>query len=157
MSDENVRAFGPEYPRELAEAECAMVGERRMQAGLPIAGTSAAEVGTAKDTRVGVALSGGGIRSATFCLGVFQALADADLVRRIDFLSTVSGGGYFGGFLGRLHEREWISFKKEECAITPQPTRPEDQELKPLTTAHERVRWVLRNSKSSAIRWLRNS
>src|SRR5262245_5730810 len=54
---------------------------------------------------LGVALSGGGIRSATFCLGIFQALAQLDLLRRIDYLSTVSGGGYFGGFFGRLFRR----------------------------------------------------
>src|SRR5262245_7660408 len=39
----------------------------------------------------GIALSGGGIRSATFCLGVLQALAKADLLKRFDYLSTVSG------------------------------------------------------------------
>jgi hypothetical protein len=59
------------------------------------------------NSTVGVALSGGGIRSATFCLGVFQGLASYGLVRKIDFLSTVSGGGYFGGFLGRLYTRTW--------------------------------------------------
>ncbi len=64
--------------------------------------------------RIGFGLSGGGIRSATFCLGVFQALAKAKtgkpggLLGRIDFLSTVSGGGYFGSFLGRLFAREHI-------------------------------------------------
>src|SRR5271167_92438 len=47
----------------------------------------------------GVALSGGGIRSATFCLGVMQVLADRGLLKDVDFLSTVSGGGYTGGFL----------------------------------------------------------
>jgi hypothetical protein len=57
---------------------------------------------------VGFGLSGGGIRSATFSLGVFQALAERRLVRKIDFLSTVSGGGYFGAFLGRLFARPWI-------------------------------------------------
>jgi hypothetical protein len=57
---------------------------------------------------VGFGLSGGGIRSATFSLGIFQALAQAELVRKIDFLSTVSGGGYFGAFLGRLFTRPWI-------------------------------------------------
>lgn len=51
---------------------------------------------------VGFGLSGGGIRSATFSLGVFQALAAHGLIREIDYLSTVSGGGYFGSFLGRL-------------------------------------------------------
>ena len=54
---------------------------------------------------VGVALSGGGIRSATFCLGVFQALARHKALDRVDYLSTVSGGGYFGSFLGRLYCR----------------------------------------------------
>jgi predicted acylesterase/phospholipase RssA len=48
---------------------------------------------------VGVALSGGGIRSATFSLGVLQALAKADKLTSVDYLSTVSGGGYIGSFL----------------------------------------------------------
>ena len=58
---------------------------------------------------LGFALSGGGIRSATFCLGVFQALASLRQLRRIDYLSTVSGGGYFGTFLGRLYRRREVT------------------------------------------------
>jgi len=50
---------------------------------------------------VGLALSGGGIRSATFGLGVVQVLADKGLLKEVDFLSTVSGGGYTGSFLTR--------------------------------------------------------
>jgi len=50
---------------------------------------------------VGVALSGGGIRSATQSLGAFQAIQDNDLDEEIDYISTVSGGGYFGAFWGR--------------------------------------------------------
>lgn len=68
----------------------------------------------------GLALSGGGIRSATFCLGVLQALAlakfeqsgdrlnesqkneDIPLLARFDYLSTVSGGGYIGAFFSSL-------------------------------------------------------
>lgn len=63
---------------------------------------------------VGVALSGGGIRSATFCIGFFQALARQKLIRRIDYLSTVSGGGYFGSFLGAAFSREGASAEKIE-------------------------------------------
>ena len=48
---------------------------------------------------VALAISGGGIRSATFGLGVMQALARHDLMTRIDYLSTVSGGGYIGSSL----------------------------------------------------------
>jgi hypothetical protein len=47
----------------------------------------------------GLALSGGGIRSAVFCLGVIQALAKNNVLRRFDYLSTVSGGGYIGASL----------------------------------------------------------
>lgn len=49
--------------------------------------------------RVGVACSGGGIRSACFNLGVLQALDEKDLLSRVDYLSTVSGGGYVGSWL----------------------------------------------------------
>lgn len=58
---------------------------------------------------VGLALSGGGIRSATFALGVLQALARRDRLRDIDFLSTVSGGGFIGSFLGRLFTRHLVT------------------------------------------------
>jgi hypothetical protein len=45
---------------------------------------------------IGLALSGGGIRSASFSLGVVQLLLNEDLLQRVDYLSTVSGGGYLG-------------------------------------------------------------
>lgn len=51
---------------------------------------------------VGLALSGGGIRSATICLGAVQALAETRALRRFDYLSTVSGGGYIGCWLSAL-------------------------------------------------------
>jgi len=41
----------------------------------------------------GLACSGGGIRSASFCLGVLQGLQSKDVIRHMDYLSTVSGGG----------------------------------------------------------------
>ena len=44
----------------------------------------------------GLALSGGGIRSAAFSLGVLQALAKARMLSLFDYMSTVSGGGYIG-------------------------------------------------------------
>ena len=47
----------------------------------------------------GLALSGGGIRSASFSLGVMQALAHNGWLAKIDYLSTVSGGGYIGSSL----------------------------------------------------------
>jgi hypothetical protein len=46
-----------------------------------------------------ICLSGGGIRSATFGLGVLQGLAHNKLLHKFSYLSTVSGGGYVGGWL----------------------------------------------------------
>jgi hypothetical protein len=53
----------------------------------------------------GLALSGGGIRSATFNLGVVQALAKRGIFQQVDYLSTVSGGGYFGGCLSSVFNK----------------------------------------------------
>ncbi|MGD9160353.1 MAG: patatin-like phospholipase family protein [Desulfobacteraceae bacterium] len=50
-----------------------------------------------KDKLTGLAISGGGIRSAAFSLGVLQQLASKKLLGMFDYLSTVSGGGYTGG------------------------------------------------------------
>jgi len=45
---------------------------------------------------IGLSLSGGGVRSAAFCLGALQALEVRNAIENIDYLSTVSGGGYIG-------------------------------------------------------------
>lgn len=47
----------------------------------------------------GLAISGGGIRSATFALGVLVALSKRNLLPQFDYMSTVSGGGFVGSFL----------------------------------------------------------
>ena len=47
----------------------------------------------------GLAFSGGGIRSATFHLGLLQALHDMQRLPKIDYLSTVSGGSYIAGWM----------------------------------------------------------
>jgi hypothetical protein len=50
-------------------------------------------------------ISGGGIRSATFALGALQGLADLEILEHFDYLSTVSGGGYIGGWLTAWKQR----------------------------------------------------
>ena len=63
---------------------------------------------------IGLALSGGGIRSATFNLGLLQGLHRTGLLRLFDYLATVSGGGYVGSFWS-----EWLVRQKEEADTTP--------------------------------------
>jgi hypothetical protein len=70
----------------------------------------------------GIALSGGGIRSATFGLGVLQGLAELNLLRMFDYLSTVSGGGFVGGWWSA-----WLSRKRR----APGSYFPAGEELEP--------------------------
>jgi Patatin-like phospholipase len=51
------------------------------------------------DTRLGISLSGGGVRSATFSLGVYQRLAEAGIFQRARYMSAVSGGSYLAAGL----------------------------------------------------------
>lgn len=73
--------------------------EVRSRRNKTLAGTKVSLDDTELRNAVGLALSGGGIRSATFSLGVVQVLADRGLLEDVDFLSTVSGGGYTGSFI----------------------------------------------------------
>ncbi len=65
----------------------------------------------------GIAFSGGGIRSATFNLGVLQALADLRLLRKFHYLSTVSGGGYIGSWLVAWIHRRGGDLEEVSCAL----------------------------------------
>lgn len=58
------------------------------------------------DDAFGIALSGGGIRSASFNLGLLQAFAEQRLLSNADYLSTVSGGGYIGSWLAAWIKRD---------------------------------------------------
>ncbi|MBW1801584.1 MAG: hypothetical protein JRJ85_12755 [Deltaproteobacteria bacterium] len=69
---------------------------------------------SAKSELIGLALSGGGIRSATFNLGVLQGLARRGVLRCCDFLSTVSGGGYIGACLSSLLDDTGFSVEEEK-------------------------------------------
>ncbi|MBV2093897.1 MAG: patatin-like phospholipase family protein [Candidatus Thiodiazotropha sp. (ex Codakia orbicularis)] len=64
-------------------------------------------ISDAHDARLcGLAFSGGGIRSATFNLGVLQGLSKLKLLNQFDYLSTVSGGGYIGNWFSAWVRRE---------------------------------------------------
>jgi hypothetical protein len=78
-------------------------------------------------------LSGGGIRSATFSLGVITALAERKRLSEIDYLSTVSGGGYIGSWLSAWCYRHIDGITGVEAALsTKTPSRPEPEEVENL-------------------------
>src|ERR1044071_2177110 len=61
-----------------------------------------------KEKRAALCISGGGIRSATFGLGILQGLARCGLLEKFHYLSTVSGGGYIGSWLSAWINRQDI-------------------------------------------------
>src|SRR5436190_12825573 len=176
-------------PAEIAQDEEARVISRRRK--FDIADNAPA---------LGIAVSGGGIRSATVSLGVFQYLAQEEkrvrdetaapvtqaesaidgeppapaaatiptrprLLSRIDYMSSVSGGGYFATFFGSLF------LPKDERAkgaqVTPQARKAvAREEVRPPKTewqeAAERATDVLCDtsfdgSRMTPMRWLREN
>jgi hypothetical protein len=89
--------------------------------------------------RVGLAFSGGGIRSATFNLGVLKALHDLKVLKLVDYLSTVSGGGYIGAW--------WTAWRarpgKKSPGVLPYPdpcdsSKSEEKKHEPEEVRHLR-------------------
>lgn len=126
------------FPEELRE-----IADRRDATGCgspvrkPAAASDAPQRPSTRLGLVGLAFSGGGIRSATFCLGVLQALAAQRVLPKVDYLSTVSGGGFIGSCLSSLLNNRDKAPKKDEF-----PLRGLDDGKESLPTQH------LRNSGS---------
>lgn len=94
-----------------------------------------------RDDFVGLALSGGGIRSATFALGVLETFKASGLLKKVDFLSTVSGGGYIGGWLSANCVR---AAQRKASLATKEPTAPDYQRVQAasLDWLDEKADWT---------------
>jgi hypothetical protein len=88
----------------------------------------------------GLALSGGGIRSATFCLGILQALAAQNLIGKFDYISSISGGGYTHAWLAAWLHREPRGIASVEHKLTPLPSKDS------LARVPEQLNWLRRYS-----------
>jgi len=86
----------------------------------------------------GVCFSGGGIRSATFNLGVLQGLAQVGMLPHVDYLSSVSGGGYIHEFLAAWILRHSQGSKGVIDELIPQA------EPGCLPRAPEPIKWLMR-------------
>lgn len=94
--DSRETASGPDPFSKVFQAELDAIRARRANVGLGGDELRERDVPASDLPLVGLALSGGGIRSASFSLGVLQVLAKKNVLSRVDYLSTVSGGGYIG-------------------------------------------------------------
>jgi hypothetical protein len=98
-----IRRGGACYQVEdILEKELELIKNRRE--AMNIKDDSKDDSGKLAPNLFGIALSGGGIRSATINAGVLEILNKVGILPKADFLSTVSGGGYIGGY---LHANLW--------------------------------------------------
>ena len=104
--------------QEIVEEERKLLRELR-QGGPPHAGQDGSSHD--QDEFLGLSFSGGGIRSATFNLGVLQALSELRLLEEFDYLSTVSGGGYIGSWLSAWIHRAGVDTVQQQLSIRDHP------------------------------------
>jgi len=130
----------------------------------------------------GLALSGGGIRSATFCLGVLQGLSrspgppdsadgsqvpaagapaapipPAPLLDQFDYLSTVSGGGYIGGFLSSLYVPGRLSGRAGESDDVAARRVSRVLQKDPPGRMHQAAQYDEADPGKTALAWLRDN
>ena len=84
-----------------------------------------------------VCLSGGGIRSATFNLGVIQTLARVGLLGKFDYISSVSGGGYIASWLRAWMHRRGVDEVVKELGQGAKGADPLNIEPKPVVNLRE--------------------
>jgi hypothetical protein len=92
-----------------------------------------------RGNRSALCISGGGIRSATFALGIIQGLARAGIVEKFDYLSTVSGGGYIGSWLSSWIRRDEKGVEGVQQALANSDTAAADPNYVQASTQSRRV------------------
>lgn len=132
MAPEGTGTFGI---RDVLEGE-----EAILKAQLGVESRGVAPDGS--ELKIGLALSGGGIRSATFSLGVLQALATKDKLASFDYMSTVSGGGYIGSWLSAWIYRNGLKEVQDEL----RRHGATHQGIPPAADEPEQVTWLRRYS-----------
>ncbi len=90
-----------------------------------------------KVKRAALCLSGGGIRSATFGLGVLQGLARCGLLDQFHYLSTVSGGGYIGSWLSAWIKNHPLGLPGVVEELKRRPDSTLDPEPRPIRHLRE--------------------
>ena len=129
-------AVNPSLPlHEVLEAEfCALHG--KLPADYPSSNDPNvrlraiwAAVHNLPDRRAALCISGGGIRSATFGLGILQGLARCGLLEKFHYLSTVSGGGYIGSWLSAWINRAGLTSVTAQLAGQNEHTRPNPEPI----------------------------
>lgn len=132
------------YPDALRRAEAGVSAPQKRAAPAESYGAEATASESPARPDLAVALSGGGIRSATLSLGFFQGLARTRrILGDVRLLSTVSGGSYFGSFYTALWRREPVqSIDMVEDVLTESANPFAGARISPLQWLRENSRFL---------------
>jgi hypothetical protein len=143
MAKETLSADSSLPLHEVLEAEyVALHGE--LPSGYPSSGESKTRlkglwgaIHGLKEKRAALCISGGGIRSATFGLGILQGLARCGLLEKFHYLSTVSGGGYIGSWLSAWIKNDPNGIRGVVEQLKSRPDSTLDPEPQPIRHLRE--------------------
>jgi hypothetical protein len=107
---------------------------------------------TVENKLVGLAFSGGGIRSATINMGIAQALHRRGVFDHVDYMSTVSGGGYLGSSVSTAM-REYVPAVEGKPAVGEFPYEYQELDAKGDDAAAGEPREV----ETKFLTWVRNN
>src|SRR5882757_5024924 len=111
-------------------------GAQRTSRNVPVH-RRAARRGSEGDLPVNRQLPPGGIRSATFNLGVIQTLARVGLLGKFDYISSVSGGGYIASWLRAWMHRRGVDEVVRELGKGAKGSDPLNIEPRPVVNLRE--------------------
>jgi hypothetical protein len=156
--------FRPVCFEQVWSEELDDIEKSRLKRGFTEPLSDAAEVkDRALDARLlGLSLSGGGVRSATFNLGLLQGMAKHHVLRRVDYLSTVSGGGYIGGWLTAWIKRQ--GFEEVEKRLKDETNDPRCYDLQAISFLRDYSSYLTpqngifsADTWTAGMTWLRNT
>lgn len=148
MSEQNIKNDLAEHEfqsegltaEEVWEKELSPIAIRRVQAYRAVGESSESDTESPEDESgvreglIGLSLSGGGIRSASFTLGFTDALYRSGLFRHCDYISGVSGGSYTAAFITAQANRskEGLNQTHTPFNVLSNPQREIDCDNQPL-------------------------
>jgi hypothetical protein len=106
----------PNSPKILTTAEVFKQERAEVERQRKVRFSGQAQQPEVNENHMGLCFSGGGIRSATLNLGILQGLQETGVLKQVDYLSTVSGGGYIGSWFCATRHRLAAAAKADNKA-----------------------------------------
>jgi hypothetical protein len=89
---------------------------------------------------IGLAFSGGGIRSHAFHLGFLNGLFSIDFLKKVDYISAVSGGSWAAGAYKAFGKEDKVFFDRlDEIVSIKGDLKPNDPKTRPLFNSYEKA------------------